>query len=221
MSTLMLSFSDGQANVTVSGSLVGTGAAAAVLAFTEGTTYDFGRPAAGSTNERTLTLNNNGGVPATSLAVATLTTPFGFAGGSYPGTNGTCGTTLAAGQVCTIAITYEPSAVGVHTDDVEVDYHDGISAQDSDLTLDGEALAPALVTICDGATFNFGIVAVGFSVEHTFTVSNVGGFRPQLPRLRGNAERDPRSDRNGNFQGVLDGFRLARRRWRGAEPRII
>ncbi len=59
------------------------------------------------------TLTNREAVPVTGLAITGLpASDFAFAGGAYPGTGGTCGSTLAPGATCTVAITYTATTAG-------------------------------------------------------------------------------------------------------------
>lgn len=73
-----------------------------------------GQPTVGSPGvTQVFTLTNRESVTATGLAVSGLPAgDFLFAGGAYPGTGGTCGTSLAPGATCTVAITYAPTVVG-------------------------------------------------------------------------------------------------------------
>jgi len=53
-----------------------------------------------------VTLSYTGTVPVTNISIAGMQAPFSFTGGTYPGTGGTCGTTITA--TCTIMINYKP-----------------------------------------------------------------------------------------------------------------
>lgn len=67
-------------------------------------TVDFGTIAPGASPTQTLTVTNTGGELADNIAASGLSSPVSFAGGSYPGAGGTCSTSLAAGQSCTVVI---------------------------------------------------------------------------------------------------------------------
>lgn len=59
-----------------------------------------------------LTLTNREAVPV-ELAIAGLPAgPFTFAGGTYPGTGGSCGTALPVGGTCTIVVAFAPTTAG-------------------------------------------------------------------------------------------------------------
>jgi uncharacterized delta-60 repeat protein len=67
----------------------------------------------GSTAPVVVTVHNDGAVPATQLAVTTAPmAPFAFAGGAYPGTSGSCGTSLGNGDSCVANLTFTPTATG-------------------------------------------------------------------------------------------------------------
>lgn len=67
----------------------------------------------GATVERPLILANVGGVDAANLAAVSLATMelgVKFKGGTYPGTGGTCGTTLKKGEQCKLVMTWTLTA---------------------------------------------------------------------------------------------------------------
>ncbi|QDK37220.1 Calx-beta domain-containing protein [Bdellovibrio sp. NC01] len=64
--------------------------------------------------ERTLTVTNSGEATAESIAWDSLTAPFAFKGGSFPGSGGTCANTLAGGESCTMVLTYAPTEPASH-----------------------------------------------------------------------------------------------------------
>ena len=142
---------------------------------------NFGSVATGSTATHTFTVNNTGGVPATALADAGgLAAPYTFLGGAYPGTGGTCAATLLNGANCTIVVEYAPTATGVQTDTIDLSYNDGAGAQNSTRDLTGTGAAPAVLSISDAPTYDYGTIAVGGTSNYTFTVSNTGGIPATL-----------------------------------------
>jgi hypothetical protein len=69
---------------------------------------------------------NKANVPnATSVTEISLAAPFAFKGGSYPGTGGTCTTTISG--TCTIVVTFTPTSGGVKNDFVTLQYNNGTS----------------------------------------------------------------------------------------------
>ena len=82
----------------------------------------------GTVQEKTFTVTNSGGVSAASASGSGLSLPFKFKGGSYPGTGGTCGTTIVVGT-CTVVVEYNPTVTGSHSDTFNLDYYDGATNQ--------------------------------------------------------------------------------------------
>ena len=96
--TIDINYDNGVGAVVSSRDVTGTGANPAVLAISDGPTYDYGNVTVGATATQTFTVDNTGGVIATSLADGLgLAAPYTFLGGTYPGTGGTCATTLTNG----------------------------------------------------------------------------------------------------------------------------
>jgi hypothetical protein len=173
--TLALSYFDGAGNRSAGVSLTGTGAAPALLAFTEAPSVDFGTRAAGSSTDHTLTLSNGGGVAATSLAGGALGGGFSFKGGVFPGAGGSCSTTLAAATTCTIVVTFSPVAAGNASAMVSVGYGDGAATQSASIALAGMGAAPAVLVYADAPGYDFGTVAVGATGERALSITNTGG----------------------------------------------
>ena len=64
----------------------------------------------------------------------------------------------------------------------------------------GVGANPALLNISDGATFDFGVIAANSSVEHTFTVDNVGGT--PSTSMSGLGLAAPFSFKDGSYPGT-------------------
>jgi hypothetical protein len=173
--TLGLGYGNGVTSDAATRPLKGAGAAPALLAISDGPTYDFQTRATGSTTTHAFTVSNTGGVDATAIVAGALLAPFGYAGGAYPGALGTCGTTLAAGASCAIVVAFTPASAGGASGSLGLSYNDGVSGVAASVGLAGAAAAPALLAISDGPTFDFQTHAVGSSTDHTFVVTNGGG----------------------------------------------
>jgi hypothetical protein len=173
--TIDISYNDGVAVQTASNNIQGTGLSPAVLAITGApAAYDYGNQAVGSSTIATFTVSNTGGSTATSLAGAGLAAPFTYTGGSFPG-GGTCGTTLAAGASCTFKVTYNPAATITSNDTIDITYNDGAASQTASRDVQGTGVTTGLLTISDGATYNYGsAVAGGGTVDHIFTITKAG-----------------------------------------------
>lgn len=70
---------------------------------------NFGAVLKGTTTDRTLTVTNSGEALADTITWASLTAPFSYKDGNFPGTDGTCAATLAGGDSCTLVLTYAPT----------------------------------------------------------------------------------------------------------------
>ncbi|MCB0356458.1 MAG: choice-of-anchor D domain-containing protein, partial [Bdellovibrionales bacterium] len=173
--TLLIDYNDGAAAQQASLNLTGTGSALAFLTISDGPTFDYGTVAIGATAEHTFTVQNTGGVDATAMAGAGLISPFTFKGGSYPGTGGTCGTTILASAACTIVVNYNPATSGLHTDTIEINFNDGSAPQTSTRDVQGTGANVATLLISDGPSFDYGTHLVGSSTDQTFTINNTGG----------------------------------------------
>ena len=149
----------------------------------EVSTYEYGP--AGISLDHTFYVQNTGAANATRLADdGGLTGGFAYRGGAYPGAGGTCGTSLAGGERCTVVVTFSPAGLKPSTGTLRLTYHDGSAQQVARLALEGTATTKASLSILDfekvegcGRTcgpFDFGTVAVGASARHAFVVVNRG-----------------------------------------------
>ncbi len=145
-------------------------------------TFDFGQLGLGGTLEHTFWLTNNGGGTATLTGGGTLALPFAYKG-PLPGAGGTCATTLAPGESCSVIITFSPTAATTSTATFTGNYTGGVTATVT-RNLSGRGTSGPAVTVYDygidsggvsfGAAFDFGTVGLGANSEHTFLVVNVG-----------------------------------------------
>lgn len=104
-----------------------TPADAAVLAITPGLIFTFPNQSVGGTVDRTFTVANTGQKTATELeSDFGLSITFQYPGG-YPGTGGTCASTLEAGASCTLTVEFSPQYVGSFTQTLRMSYHNAYS----------------------------------------------------------------------------------------------
>lgn len=89
-----------------------------------GTGFSFGFSAVGSAPvTQLLTVTNREATTVTGLAITGLpASDFAFAGGAYPGTGGTCTTTLDPGATCTVAIDYTATIAGSISQPIDVHF---------------------------------------------------------------------------------------------------
>ncbi|MCB0367758.1 MAG: choice-of-anchor D domain-containing protein, partial [Bdellovibrionales bacterium] len=197
--TILIDYNDGAAPAQGTGAIQGTGNSAALLVFADAPTYDFSNRALGSTSEYTLTVNNTGAVTATTMAGAGLAAPFTFKGGSYPGTGGSCAASLVAAGSCTVVVQYSPVSSGAHSDTIDLTYNDGASGKTANIDLTGNGVAPALLTLSNSPTYNYGSRATGSSTDFTFTVDNTGGY--QATAMAGSGLAAPYAFKGGGYPG--------------------
>ena len=174
--TIDISYNNGLGVVNSTRDVQGSALPPAVLAISDGPTYDFGNIAVGASATHSFTVTNTGSIAATTIANGALTLPFAFVGGAFPGTGGDCGTTLAAGASCTVVLSFTPAATALSADNLTLNYNDGAGAQVSTRAIQGTGVSPAVLTISDGPTYDYGSAVVGSSNSHTFTVTNTGGI---------------------------------------------
>lgn len=171
--TFSLNYNNGWQSRTLSVPLSGSGFPTARLVFSSAT-FDFGRVIQTTTSERTLTVTNSGTETASSMSFSNIASPFRYKGGSFPGTGGTCGTTLAVSQSCTLVMEYAPTTTGLTTRSFIVDYQNGYAADQSSATISGEGLAQAIISISEENPYVFGTTNVGSFIDKTFTLTNAG-----------------------------------------------
>lgn len=172
---LVVTYNDGVGAQSATRSLTGTSVAPATLTLSNGPTYNYGTKVVGSTTDFTFTLTNSGGASASTISGNALSAPYSFKGGTYPGTGGTCVSTLAAAATCTVVITYSPTATGTHPETLSIAYYDGAAAQSATVALSGMGVSPGLLTISGGPTYDYGNVVQNQVSPATFTITNTGG----------------------------------------------
>lgn len=109
------------------------------LEYSVGDEHDFGNVSVGSTETIIITITNNGDTAAGSMGesdgAGKIEPPFDFAGGSYPGTNGTCTITLGSGQSCTVEFEFSPTSTGNFLNDPGITYYDSSDIDPVDLVI--------------------------------------------------------------------------------------
>ncbi|MCA9324548.1 choice-of-anchor D domain-containing protein, partial [Candidatus Saccharibacteria bacterium] len=198
--TVLIDYNDGVASQQTSRDVQGNGVVAAFLLISDATTYNYGNQARGSDTDHTFTVDNTGGAEATAMVGTALTAPFSYKGGSYPGTGGDCSGTLAIGAQCSIVVTFSPTANGLATDTIDINYHNGAGAALAQRNIEGTGVDPALVVIDQGPTYDFGVVTVNDTIDHTFNVENQGGFQATL--MAGSGLAAPYSFKGGAYPGT-------------------
>ncbi len=156
-----------------------------VYIITSDTNYDFGDVQKDTTLCTAFTVINLGGTAATALtekASAALTAPFSFQGSSYPGTNATCGATLASGASCTVRACFSPTTVATATPKVlSLSYLASDTTKTATKTLQGAGVLSAsasttngLIIVTSDTSYSFGDVQKGSSKCTSISLLNSG-----------------------------------------------
>ncbi|MEY4616044.1 MAG: hypothetical protein RJB66_1004 [Pseudomonadota bacterium] len=157
-----------------------------------------GSTVVGNQIETTITLFASGGLDTYDLNIQIVTTdPFSFAGGSYPGTGGTCGTIIESGDTCTIVILYEPQSTTTHRATLAINYRDSIEARA--LTFPISADSHPILVFNYGNTYDFGNKFIGSSTDLRIQISNAGRSKAETIAL--NNIVLPYSYKGGTFPG--------------------
>lgn len=134
---------------------------------------NFGDVELGDVLTRSLTISNTGNAPL-------LMTSISLGGADvieFSALNGTCGLlsiTLAAGDSCTIGLTFHPSVLGVLTTTLSIVSND-LDELLNLIDLSGIGIAiPAPEIEVSSTNLNFGTVNVGSVATQTITISNTG-----------------------------------------------
>jgi len=142
----------------------------AVLAFADTSTYDFGTIAVGGSADVTMSIVKSGFANATAVTEISLAAPFSFKGGTFPGTGGTCTTTITA--MCSIVVTFIPTASVVSNDFVELQYNNGIATVSTSRAITGTGAAnPPTKIAVDGPSG----VMINQCIPYTITSQTQAG----------------------------------------------
>ena len=117
-------------------------------AFSSLSSSNFGNVVVGQTKSISLSFRYYGGAPVTSLSNATITGPFTFAGGIFPGTGGSCTDTFSSnGGLCTLVLQFSPTIEGPQNGQLTINYHDGLANKILTQALNGIGTPVATLTI--------------------------------------------------------------------------
>lgn len=106
-----------------------------------------------------VSVRNIGELELSSISNSSLSNGFSFSGGSYPGTNGNCGSSLAPENSCSLELDFTPTVLGGSTDDLDISYTTDGNSNTVRLSLSGNGSIPAApnvlgVTNLSGVTNN-------------------------------------------------------------------
>ena len=196
--TIELAYSDTVSNQIASRTVTGTGLSPAALSISDGPTYNYGSQLRTTTTDKTFTVTNSGQVDAAGVSVSGLVSLF-IQRGSYPGTGGTCSSSIAVGN-CTIVVSYTPTDATYDSDTIQISYHDGAVTQTAERAPTGTGLDPASLSLSDGVTYDFGSQILTTTSEKTVTVTNNGGF--SATSLSGSGLNPPFDFKGGGYPGT-------------------
>jgi hypothetical protein len=194
---LSIGYNNGFENRVAQADLVGRGKPTAVLSFAAAST-SFGTAIQWTTVSKTITVNHSGSLGASAMSPVALTAPFHFKDGTYPGTGGTCGTSLASGS-CTIVVDFKPTAVGPFQQTLALNYGNGTSTKQITHTLSGTSVAQAILSLSTSSTFSFPNTPARSTSDRTITLINGGGTI--ATGIGATFENSVFSFKGGNFPG--------------------
>ncbi len=94
--------------------------------------YDYGTIITSTSVDKTFTVTNMSARAAVNLAGGSfVSSVFNFKGGAYPGTGGTCTTSLAGSASCTVIVTAFSAVSGLYNDTVALSYTDNVGRSTS------------------------------------------------------------------------------------------
>ncbi|MEZ4743155.1 MAG: choice-of-anchor D domain-containing protein [Bdellovibrionota bacterium] len=151
----------------------------AYLSFGSTKELDFGTRSVNLEVYASLAIKNNGATTATDIKVNGLSQQFYFLGtneeaGTFPGKEGTCTSTLAAGGRCLITIAYKATTKGSYEQKITVTYNDGIDNGNDTFTLKGSSQTQASLSFSSTTSYDYGDVATDESKDQAFTLTNSG-----------------------------------------------
>jgi hypothetical protein len=95
------------------------------LTISDSPSYNYGLLPTSSDIDKVFTLSNTGSDIINNMSGSTFSSSaYNFKGGSYPGTNGTCGIFLSSGSTCTIVVTANSGSAGTFNSTVIINYTD-------------------------------------------------------------------------------------------------
>src|SRR5690606_12534 len=98
--TIEFAYNNGVSGQTSNRTIQGTSISPANLTISDSNPYSYGSIAETTSATHFFTITNTGNTSATAIVETGLAAPFAFVGGSFPGTGGTCTTTIAPAGSC-------------------------------------------------------------------------------------------------------------------------
>lgn len=157
---LTFSYYDGVALQSYNMSVYAYGRLPAVVTATASTNpLDFGLVSLNKQISKSITLTNaTGKVDATSFTFTGLTSPFSVGSSNC--------SSLGEGNSCTLNINFKPTAAGIRTSTVQINYFDGAAYQVISYNLTGSGTTNPLIEYC-GGSYDFGSIQINTSKTNT------------------------------------------------------
>ncbi len=165
-SVVTLSYHDGVAPAQLSFNLRGTGGTGPLITLTTPGDGDFGTASTQQVLSKHILLNNLGTGSATGISGAFSGANFTFFGGSFPGSGGSCTTSLTAGASCTVVLSFQSNAIGFYTGSIKINYLNGTQTRSVAMNLEGSVSS----LIAEPMSFT-----TGKNVDVPVTLSAKGG----------------------------------------------
>ena len=179
--SLNVAYNDGSAAQTASLSLRGAGKGVGVqLVLTPDTEYAFKDKQVGLTDTKRIEVFNNGSAPATLIGEEIpLSAPFGYVGGSYPGTTDPSAKgcpvdgTLDPNDNCYLYLQFSPTLAGDFSGRLRLKYGENALGKVS-LSLSGKGIGIAKLTLDQGPTLDFGGYPISTIGSRMIKLTNTG-----------------------------------------------
>ncbi|NDD90964.1 hypothetical protein EBZ37_02610 [bacterium] len=135
--TWSISAATGAGNITLSRTLLGTAKNRAVFQISD-STLTFPPASAGQSSQAALVVENTGAISFTNLSgsvTSSISAVFRFPGGSFPGQGGTCTSSLAPAQSCTVVLEYAPTSSASVSGSLTIQGNNGAATVSQSVTL--------------------------------------------------------------------------------------
>lgn len=179
----------------------------ALLEFASGREYNFGTHTFSTTVSSTIVVTNSGGHVASAVQ-PNLSSSFQYAGGTYPGTGGTCSDSIESGASCTISVIYTaPSQLAAtQAGTLQLGYFNGGATDTATLSLNARSSNGSFISVRGFREEGPGSIFV-YSVYPTSQGLLVGGYfdsysgtsRPYFLRLKDDFSLDGTLDVGTGF----------------------
>lgn len=136
---------------------------------------NFGNVLTNSSHLVTVSLENQGSSTISALSSSSPGAPYVYSGGAFPGTGGTCTSSLNPGAICLIEFAYSPvTDSNVIYDSVSISYFNGEFTQSFSLNIEGSSYSFAQLDFIDAPSYVYADTQQGFFLPKSFIIQNNG-----------------------------------------------